>query len=86
MFTTLHSKVLTETSNNTGFLFSPTADDRASSECSSAAEALDEIHEHLQSGGAGVSCLHLLLAVAIAAVGILVSSLLLIGPRPPGSE
>ena len=62
-------------------------EERANSECSSAAEALDEIQEQLQqAGGAGVGCLHLLLAAAIVAVGVLISSLLLIGPRPPGSE
>ncbi|KAF0311078.1 Protein odr-4 [Amphibalanus amphitrite] len=63
------------------------SEERAHSECSSAAEALDEIQEQLQqAGGGGIGCLHLLLAMAIVGVGILVSSLLLIGPRPPGAQ
>ncbi|XP_037083911.1 protein odr-4 homolog [Pollicipes pollicipes] len=61
------------------------SEERAHSECSSAAGALDDLRE-LQSGGARCSWLHLLLAVAIAAVGILVSSLALIGPRSPGQH
>jgi len=59
-----------------------TTEERANSECSSEAEAIDDLQD-LQTGAARVSWLQMLGVLAVAVIGVAISSLALIGPRPP---